>query len=159
MMSVFKNPAILTNVRRSKHTLRALTYRGHQDSNMDSDFPNLGEVWNSRMSIANTLSLANVCKVCRVTMDSRNEPAIQVHRLDGSVMKFTEHESGLNVYNPNNFNERVTGNSLLFTVSAQRKLFLRGEVKAADNPRELYRKIGRPSSPEEPQSKLPSHAE
>jgi hypothetical protein len=33
-ISVFRNPAMLTNIRRSEHTLRALTNRGHQGSNM-----------------------------------------------------------------------------------------------------------------------------
>ena len=147
-MSVFKNPAMLTNIRRSKHTLRALTNGGHQDSNMIGDFPNLGEVWYNSMSIANILSLADVRKICRVTMDSRDEPAIHVHRLDGSIMTFSEHESGLYVYNPNNSNEQVIGYSLLSTVSAQKKLFSRREVKAADDARELYRKIGRPDEAE-----------
>ena len=74
---------------------------------MVGDFPNLGEVWYNSASIANILSLAEVRKVCRVTMDSSTEPALQVHRLDGTVMKFQEHESGLYVYAPNNINKRT----------------------------------------------------
>ena len=148
-ISVFRNPAMLTNIRRSAHTLRALTNGGHQDSNMIGDFPNLGAVWYNKDSIANILSLADVRKVCRVTMDSHNEPALHVHRIDGSVMKFTEHESGLYVYNPNQTNDIVvTGYSMLSTVAEQKKLFSRREVKAADAARELYRKIGRPDEAE-----------
>jgi Zinc knuckle len=59
-ISVFKNDAFLTNIRDSGHTLRAITNGGHQDSNHVGDFPNLGEVWFNRDSIANILSLADV---------------------------------------------------------------------------------------------------
>ena len=87
-VSVFKNPAMLANIRRSPHVLRALTNGGHQDSNLIGDFPNLGPVWYNSESLANILSLSDVRKVCRVTMDTGKESALCVHRLDGSVMKF-----------------------------------------------------------------------
>ncbi|KAI2498510.1 hypothetical protein MHU86_15970 [Fragilaria crotonensis] len=143
---------MLTNICYSKRTLRALTNGGHQqDSNMIGDFPNLGEVWYNSKSIANILSLADVHKVCCVTMDSpHDKPALLVHCLDGSVMKFAERESGFYVYNdPNVTNNTVTGYSILSTVAKQKKLFSRSrEVKAADAARELYRKIGRPDENE-----------
>ena len=85
-MSVIKNPAYVTNIRQSARTLCALTNGGHQDSTiMIAEFPNLGTVWFNTASIANILSLAAVHRVCRVTMDSSQEPALLVHRLDGSV--------------------------------------------------------------------------
>jgi hypothetical protein len=108
-ISVFRNANMLTNVRKSDHILRALTNGGHQDSDMIGDFPNLGEVWYNRDSIANILSLADVRKVCRVTMDSSTDASINVHRLDGTVMKFSEHPSGLYVFKCNDTNETVTG--------------------------------------------------
>ena len=97
-ISVFCNPAMLENIRKSDRVLRAITNGGHQDSDMISDFPNLGEVWYNERSIANILSLADVRKVCRVTMDSSDDPALHVHRLDGTIMHFKEHPSGLYVY-------------------------------------------------------------
>ena len=107
-ISVFKNLGMLTNmIQKSAHTLRALTNGGRQDSHMIGDFPNLGEVWYNSASIANILSLAEVRKVCRVTMDSSTEPALHVHRLEGTVMKFLEHESGLYVYAPDFINKRT----------------------------------------------------
>ena len=84
---------MLTNIRSATHVIRALTNGGHQDSSLIGDVPNLGEVWYNRESMANILSLAEVRKVCRVTMDSSSEPAMIVHRLDGSTMKFLEHAS------------------------------------------------------------------
>ena len=150
-ISVFRNPTMLTNIRPSTHVLRALTNGGHQDSMMVADFPNLGKVWFNAASIANILSLAEVRKVCRVTMDTETEPALCVHRLDGSVMKFIEHPCGLYVYDSGNTNAsstRVSQYTMVNTVANQRKLFTRREVAAADDARELYRKLGRPSEAE-----------
>jgi hypothetical protein len=67
-MSVFNNSTMLSNVRNSPHTLRALTNGGYQDSTMIGNFKNLGTVWFNPASIANILSLSEVRKVCRVTL-------------------------------------------------------------------------------------------
>ena len=148
-ISVFKNAEMLSNIRRSSYVLRALTNGGYQDSNMVGDFPNLGKVWYNRESIANILSLAEVRKVCRITMDSADEPAMLVHRLDGTVMKFLEHPSGLYVFSCNNdTNDSVTGYTMLSTVAEQKKLFSRREIQSANAARDLYRKIGRPAEAE-----------
>jgi hypothetical protein len=147
-ISVFQNADFLTNIRRSEHVLRALTNGGHQDSHMIGDFPNLGPVWYNQASIANILSLAEVRKVCRVTMDTSCEPALLVHRADGTVMKFVEHDSGLYVYKFNDTNDCVTAYTMVSTVAEQKRLFSRREVKSADAARELYRKIGRPNQAE-----------
>ena len=69
-ISVFNNPAMLTDIRNSGRTLRALTNGGFQDSTKVGMFLKLGEVWYNPNSIANILSLADVCRVRRVTMDS-----------------------------------------------------------------------------------------
>ena len=151
-ISVFKNPTMLTNIRRSAHTLRALTNGGHQDSNMVGDFPNLGVVWYNPESIANILSLADVRKVCRVTLDTSSEPALCVNRFDGSVMKFTEHDSGLYVFDSATHkvlsSERVNAYTMVSTVAQQKKMFSRRQIEAADTARELYRKLGRPDEAE-----------
>jgi hypothetical protein len=149
-ISVFRNPDFLKNVRESGHVLRAFTNGGHQDSHLIGDFPNLGPVWFNENSIANILSLADVRKVCRVTMDSSRNSAILVHRLDGSIMEFAEHESGLYIYSNN---DTVTSNAVIAytmvaTVAAQKKLFSNRQIQSANTARELYRKIGRPSEAE-----------
>jgi Zinc knuckle len=88
-VSVFKNADMLSNIRSSPHVLHALTNSGHQDSSLIGDFPNLGPVWYNSESLANILSLSEVRKICRVTMDTELESAMCIHRLDGSVMKFS----------------------------------------------------------------------
>ena len=123
-ISVFKNADMLTNIQHSGRVLRAITNGGHQDSDMVGDFPNLGEVWFNQNSVANILSLADIRKVCRVTMDTSNEPALLVHRIDGSVMKFTKHSSGLYIYKCNSTtNNRVAEYyTLVSTVAAPETL-------------------------------------
>jgi hypothetical protein len=83
---VFNNPDMLTNIRPSGRVLRAVTNGGHQGSNFVGDFHNHGEVWFYHASIASILALAYVRKVCRVIMDTYDEAAMIVHRLDGSEM-------------------------------------------------------------------------
>jgi hypothetical protein len=102
---------------------------------MIGEFPNLGEVWYNHESIANILSLAEVRKVCRVTMDSSKEPAMCVHRLDGTVMKFTEHPSGLYVFNPKNVtNDSVNEYTMISTVAKQKKMFSVGRYRLPTQP-------------------------
>ena len=138
---------MLTDIQPSAHTLRALTNGGHQDSVMVGTFPNLGTVWYNPASIANILSLAEVRKVCRVTLDTSTEPALCVHRLDGSIMKFVEHRSGLYVYDTavrNASNVPILSYTMVSTVAEHKKLFSPREIATADSARELYRKLGRP---------------
>jgi hypothetical protein len=147
-VSVFKNPDMLHNIRKSEKVLRAITNGGYQDSSMIGDFPNLGEVWFNTESIANILSLAEVRKVCRITMDSSIAPVMNVHRLDGSIMQFVEHECGLYIFNPNTTNNTVSTYTMISTVVEQKKMFSQRQIKDVDQARELYRKIGRPDEVE-----------
>ena len=145
-VSVFNNEQYLTNIRESKGILRAITNGGFQDSHQVGEFPNLGTVWYNHKSIANILSMKEVRRVCRVTMDTSIEPTMCVHRLDGSIMKFEEQESGLYVFKPNsnapiNIYPHCT---LVTTVEENKKMFTKRQVYNADLARELYRKIGRP---------------
>jgi hypothetical protein len=79
MISVSRNCELLKNIRPSGRVLRAVTNGGYQDSNLVGDFHKLGEVWFNEESIANILSLAEVRKICRVTMDTTEEQAMIVH--------------------------------------------------------------------------------
>jgi hypothetical protein len=66
-------------------------------------------------------------------MDSNDEPSINVHRVDGSIMKFVEHESGLYVYNcKNTTNTTVSNYTMVSTVATQKKMFTPLEIAAAD---------------------------
>jgi Zinc knuckle len=147
-ISIFNNPKMVTNIRSSPQSVCARTNGGQQTSTQIADFRNLGNVWYNTESIANILSLSEVRKVCRVTMDTSVEAAIFVHRKDGSKMKFEEHKDGLYYYETNIQPPVITdvvAHSFIHTVTDNKTLFVAREIDAADKARELYRKLGRPS--------------
>jgi len=138
---VFKNPNFLTNIRRSNSQLKVHTNGG---------IKNFGTVWYNPDSLVNIFSLAAVCKLCCITMDTSVEAALCVHRTDGLIMKFIEYRSGLCYHNaaatvqPNS-NANVIDYSFVSTVTNNKAQFPRREIEGADKARALYRKIGRPS--------------
>ena len=103
--------------------------------------------------------MAAVRKVCRITMDTSVEPAMSVHGQDGSIMKLKDFRSGLYYYDAGIHSQQYKTNSttqdlsfvnkfrflLLNTVAENKTLFTMREVKATDNARTLYRKLGHPS--------------
>ena len=149
-ISVFHNADMLRNIRPSGRVLRAITNGGFQESKLIGDFPNLGEVWFNPDSIANILSLSHVRSVCRVTMDTADEPCLVVHRVDGSRMKFREHPCGLYVFSPpsSEHNTPTDACTMLNTVKEQKKLLTPRDVSKAAEARRLYRMLGRPSEAE-----------
>jgi hypothetical protein len=78
-VSVFNNPVMLKNLRKSSTPLKVFTNGGCQISHLIGDIPNFGTVWYNPNSLANILSLAEVRKNNRVTMDMAVEPALCVH--------------------------------------------------------------------------------
>ena len=148
-VSVFKNKALLKNIRKSPTTLCVHTNGGTQLSTQIGDIPNFGHVWYNPESLANILSMASVRKLCRITMDTSVDSAIHVHRRDGTLMTFTEYKSGLYFFDTSTTNNvpntPVTDYLLLNTVSTNKFLYTKHEIDSADLARALYRKLGRPS--------------
>ena len=73
----------------------AITNGGQQSSRNVADTQFFGQVWYNDKSIANILSLADVTKHARVTMDSGVKNSMLVHRSDGMIMEFKQYRSGL----------------------------------------------------------------
>jgi hypothetical protein len=154
--SIFNNNNLVTNIRPSAEPLYAVSNGGYQTSHLVADVRNLGQVWYNPDSVANILSLAEVRRVCRITMDTQITPTITVHKLDGSQMIFVEQPDGLYAFDtrisPSNQGAHDTPSnsspppfSLLQTVKENKSWFTRREIEAADNARRLYRILGRPS--------------
>ena len=89
---IFRCNKYVSNIRQSNKRVRLITNGGKQISTLVGDLPNFGTVWYSLNSllVANILSVADVRKRCRITMDSKKEAAILVHHSEGSVMKFSD---------------------------------------------------------------------
>ena len=89
--SIFNNRRLVYNIRkipRGFSPLRTLINGGKQTSDHIATVRNFGGVWFNPKSLANILSLAQVRKVCRVSMDTDIEAAMLVHRKDGYIIKF-----------------------------------------------------------------------
>ncbi len=68
-------------------------------------------------------------------MDTSKEPAMNVHRKDGSVMSYVEHPSGLYVHNgKEHSNNALSAYTLVSTVAEDKKLFSHRQIAAADKP-------------------------
>jgi len=130
--------------------MKVFTNGGTQTSSMVGEVRNFGTVWYNPQSLANILSLAEVRKKFRVTMDTDIEPALCVHRADGTIMKFQEYATGLYYFDTsqtcNNVSDDVIAYSFIATVASNKLHYHRREIEAADKARALYRKIGRPST-------------
>ena len=96
-VSIFSNKKLLRNIRHcgTQRGLRVHSNGGFQDTHMIGDLPGFGPVWYNKESITNILSLAAVCKIRCVTMDTWEEAAIIVHKKNGDKMKFMETGNGL----------------------------------------------------------------
>jgi hypothetical protein len=99
-ISIFNNASMLNDIHEVDTPLVLESNGGGRcvTSQMGS-IKDFGKVWYDPNSIANILSLAEVRKTRRVTMDSNDDAAFHVHLLDGSgYSRFKEHESGLYLY-------------------------------------------------------------
>jgi Reverse transcriptase (RNA-dependent DNA polymerase) len=153
-VSIFCNSDLLVDIHEVDEPLYLETNGGgYQVSTHMGTVPDFGLVWYNPDSIANILSLAQVRRVRRVTMDSAQLPAFQVHKPDGSgATLFVEHESGLYLYDAsvpvvpvtNSINASIVSYSCLQTVAENKLKFTARQIESADAARKLYRLMGRP---------------
>jgi hypothetical protein len=150
-ISIFNNTSMLDDIHDVDTPLVLQSNGGgHQLTSQMGTVPNFGKVWYNPNSIANILSLAEVRKSSRVTMDSSSDVAFHIHLLDGSgYTRFKEHESGWKSpyeSTTTNDNEQVIGYLYLQTVAENKKAFTKRQIEAADMARQLYQKLGRPGA-------------
>jgi hypothetical protein len=117
-----KNRKLITNIRKAKNILRVHTNGGPQVSTHMGYVKNFGRVWFNKNSLANILSMAEVRNVCRITMDTSVEPAMNVHKMDGTIMKLVEFVSGLYYFNTSApMNQERRKNTLFSILSVETK--------------------------------------
>ena len=149
-VSIFRSQDLLTDIHEVDNPLYLETNGGgYQVSNKMGTVKNLGKVWYNPESIANVLSLAQVRRIRRVTMDTADQPAFHVHKADGTgTTVFAEHESGLYLHDTSipadNASPVVIAYSHLQTVAGNKEGFTRRQIELADEARKLYHMMGRP---------------
>ena len=138
----------------AEDSIRVHTNGGHMDFDKKGilkffDMP----VFVNTNSLANILSLKDVTKRFRVTMESEVEKAMLVHVSKDKAYKFRECGQGLyflDVHHPDTVNLKITKSnvneySFLNTVATNKEYFTRTEIKGADCARELQQTLGWPS--------------
>ena len=97
-------------------------------------------------SIANTVSLAEMARECRTTMDSDVENALLLQAHDGRVLRYAACGGGLYTHDLNNKDHCVNPIlTLAQTVAHLESQFTKREVKQAKAARDLQRCLGYPS--------------
>jgi hypothetical protein len=155
-VSIFNNAEMLVDIHQVDTPLVLESNGGrHQTTYQMGSIPGFRKVWYNEKSIANILSLAEVQKVRHVTMDSNNDSAFHVHQPDGSgYTRYEEHPSGLYLHdsskgvvpynNAADNSDATVRYSYLQTVTENKKLFTKRQIKNADKSRQLYQMLGRP---------------
>ena len=146
--SVFKNANLLTNIRNSDELLRAYINGGHQDSYMKGHYEGFFEVWFNPQAMVNVLSLSQVSKRYRITMDTASSSNIKVHLDNGTTLVFEEVKSGLYLMNDgktNHSKDEITKYSNLNLVRDNKVLFTKREIESANNARTLYQHCNKPA--------------
>ncbi len=69
------------------------------ESHMKCDIPHISNVWYNENSMTNIISLKDMTKKFRVTMDSTKELALLVHMPD-KIVKFKQFKNGLYAMDP-----------------------------------------------------------
>jgi hypothetical protein len=96
-LSIFGNPDMVTNIRKSDITLELATNAGTRECNKIADVPGFGTVWFDERAIANIFGLSDLKKKHDISYNSKNEDKFTVHMADGDV-DFICNKDGLYEY-------------------------------------------------------------
>ena len=147
--SCLNNKGLVMNLRMSKTPMTAVTNGGTMVTDMEGDLPGWFTVYVNEKSMMNILSMRDVTKKFRVTLDTEVEKSINVHVSDERVVKFKEVGNGLYIWNPEDeetklSNKKISSYSFLTLVEANKRNFTRRELKRADDCRRLFINLGMP---------------
>lgn len=129
--SIFCNASFLSNIRPSTHPHIVHTNGGTHTATQVGDVTNFGTVWYSPHSIANVLSFFQVQKRFRITIDTHSDDlAFNVHRPDGTIMRFFPLAPGIYAHDTLNPEHNLT--------ESQSHLFLQPTLQTTDSRAEAY---------------------
>jgi len=94
-VDVFSNPSLLSNIHDTNKSLVLYCNAGKAIINKKGDLKGYATVWFYPSGIANTLSLSNVWKKCKVTYDSTLNEGFLVHKADSTTQVFRPSKKGL----------------------------------------------------------------
>jgi len=147
-VDIFHNDKLLSNFTTDpRDSLKLASNGGTMVSKTKGIIEKYGQVWYNPKSLANILSLANVRKNYRVTMDtgpSDTDPKMIVHVSDLKKLIFREMSNvlfGLSIPHPTSSSATSV---CATTVAENESEFTKRDLKRAKTAMELYKKFGRP---------------
>ena len=93
-LSLFCNPGMAEDIKRTTKVLELHTNAGKARCNQKAFVPEFGEVWFDQNAIANIFGFADLVKKHRITYDSNIGDAFLIH-LENRVVKFKATPEGL----------------------------------------------------------------
>ena len=143
--SIFKNPKMVLNVRKSRRPLKALSNGGKQESYLTADLPGFFPVWYNPKSMLNILAWCDLRKRFRITVDTEQGAYIVVHMGNDKKIYFEEVESGLYLLRSGlSSQKRISGYSFLTLAEGNVKDFNRSQIDKAQRAMELHQSLGYP---------------
>ena len=148
---IIRDQDLLTDINTHEPPLTSLTNGGVHSCGCGGMYHSLQQplaVWYAPDSVGNILALCDVRRLCRITLDTATEVAFLVHLPNDTVLRFVEHTNGLYLLLPSaNPPTKTTcySYSCVSTIADNRTVFTRRELEGADQARQLYHTIGRPS--------------
>ena len=146
--TIFCNEKYVNNIRSAKQPLEIQTNGGVMTVTNICDIPYLGTHWFNAEAITNIISLADISKKYRVTMDTAQEKCMTVHLNDDKV-KFEQLPGGLYGRKPqvtNNEDNKIkhVENSYL-SVDDNVQFISKPQLKKAQRVKTLQNALGMPS--------------
>ena len=148
--TTFCNPDYVTNIQNSSKQLELRSNRGTLLTEKICDIPGLGTHWFDPQAVTNIISLADISKKYRVTLDTMKEKAMIVHLKD-KLVKFNELPEGLYGREPNitanDINIRNQKNYYTEENNNNKETYLsKNKLVKAKNAKQLMLALGSPSS-------------
>ena len=144
-VTIISNKRLLHGIHKSKQKLRVHCGAGSKVLTMKAKFGDYPiEVWYDPTGPANIMSLDEVADVFRMTMDTDIERSINLHRMDGTIIKFRPLMARLYSYKMAPQQDEQFW-SLIQTVKGNQDYYTRREIENADKARRFQNIIMRPS--------------
>ena len=153
--NLISNKNLLHNIHKSKFNLKVRCNAGSRSVNQRGYLGGYPEaVWYNPGGIANIMSMQNVSKYYRLTMDTSKKNGIYLHRKDGRKILFSPSQKGLYYYALGDDETFESFWSLINTVSEQAEKYTRRQYQAAQRARKMQNIIMRMSDREMTESAI-----
>ena len=144
-IDLFVNPELLTGIQRAVEPMQIISNAGSVNIRLTGSLEGYPEtVWYHPQGAANVLSLRNVTKHFRVTLDSQRNNCLYVHVGHGIKIPFQQSTSGLYYYEMTQ--DTKNGFSFLTTVTEKKAAYTQRGIQQAQLARRVQDIIMHPSS-------------